>query len=68
MTRKDVPDRVLESSEILQEFTEKPQQEKAVQKKLRTKHGKFVSFSVFLHVPNYHSDIFNVFQCNKISL
>jgi hypothetical protein len=51
MTRKDVPDRVLESSEILQEFTEKSLLKHAVQKKsrtfLRNKHGKFVSFWFF---------------------
>jgi hypothetical protein len=34
MTRKDVPDRVLESSEILQEFTEKSLLKHAVQKKI----------------------------------
>jgi hypothetical protein len=34
MTRKDVPDRVLESSEILQEFTEKSLLKHVVQKKI----------------------------------
>jgi hypothetical protein len=51
MIRKGIPDHVLESSEILQEFTEKSLLKQAVQKKLRTflrsKHSKFVSFSFF---------------------
>jgi hypothetical protein len=51
MTRKHVLDRVLESSEILQEFSEKSLLKQAMKKKitifLRSKHGKFVSFSFF---------------------
>jgi hypothetical protein len=63
MTRKGVPDRVLESSEILQEFTEKSLLKHAVQKIIRLFYEiNMVSLYLFrfLHVANSHSGIFNV--------
>jgi hypothetical protein len=58
MTRKDVPDRVLESSEILQEFTEKSLLKHAVQKKISDFFYEINMVSLYL---------FRFFTCGKLS-
>ena len=64
MTKKDDLEDVLESIEIVEDFTEKlllkQDTRKNFQTSLESKHNKFVSFLLF-YIYNCHYEIFNVF-------
>jgi hypothetical protein len=69
MTGNDFPDHMLEINEIHQEFTKKSLLKQVVRRKITgiLNEINMVSLSLFhfLHEPNYHCDIFNVFSVTK---